>query len=141
MEKPLPSDTHNVPALQTNLPVKKEEGMFAEIQNEMMASLIEGILPKIKPLIKPALDGLAKYLGNNEKIILIRQNSVGSSTKVIVLNNTKFPGYSIINEEGQQTVSVDQACIEGVYDSNEFIEMLFSGKLSKLSELLENGNK
>lgn len=126
--------------MENKLPVKPD-GLFKDMQDEMMQSFIEGLLPKVKPLIKPALEGLKKYLGNNEKLILIRQNSETSSTKVIVLNNVKFPGYSIINEENEKTVSVSPECIEGVYDSDEFIEMLFSGKFSKLSALFDNGNK
>lgn len=121
---------------QNNLPAKKEETLVDKMQGEMAASFISSILPKVQPLIGPALDGLKDFLGDNNFTIIIRQGKRTGSTKVIVLDNNKFPGYSIINEQDKKEFSIDETCLKGLYDSEEFIRMLFAGELTKLSELL-----
>ena len=55
-----------------NLPAKKDN-FLSDIQGEIFASTIEGLIPKIKPFIAPAIEKFKEFLGDNDKTIVIRR--------------------------------------------------------------------
>lgn len=62
-----------------------KEGSFQnELNQEMLTSVAETLMPKLKPFITPMLDKLKEYMGNNSKMVMIRQNSEGELFIVIV---------------------------------------------------------
>lgn len=115
------------------LKVEKKENIFTEIQEEMFASTIEALLPKIKPFIKPAVGKFEEFLGDNEKTIIIRKLKGGSPT-VFIFDN-KIGNYKIevdpSNSVSIFTASQEPSPVIDIYDVNLFIEMLISGQLMK----------
>lgn len=87
-----------MPALnqEQGLEVEKEMSFMDTAKEAALMSLVEGILPKIKPFIDPAVKKLEEYFGDDEKIFLIRRTK-GKAAQVIVLDNTKG-SYLISNE-------------------------------------------
>lgn len=121
-------------AEQNNLPAKiekKEESLFDEVKGEMLASAAQAIIPKIIPFVEPAMDEFDKYLGDNDKLILIRKIK-DCPSMVIILDNNKG-GYTIEMDKSQgvEIFDVDEEAVNATYGVREFIEKLFSGELIK----------
>ncbi len=128
--------------LSATLPKPEPEQTFAqELQEDAIMGLVEGFLPKIKPMIEKATVKLEEYFGDDEKIFLMRRVS-GQAAKVIVLSNVK--GYyqisnktSIEGEGEDAEVVMDKEFIVSkdavidVYDSADFINKLLAGDFTK----------
>lgn len=110
-----------------------KKSMFSDVQEEMFGTLVEGLIPKIKPFIKPAVEKFREFLGDNEKIIVIRQLKGGSPT-VFVLDN-HIGDYHIENSAEEKknifTASGTPSPVKDIYDVNLFIEKLLTGELMK----------
>lgn len=91
----------------------------------MLQQFISSILPKLEPAIKKASGALSEYLGDNEKIIILRQLKKGSDPMVIILNNKK--NFNITGEN----FSADQDSVEQIFNVKEFISKIFSGEFTK----------
>lgn len=124
-----------------NLPVKKENNtpLLNGMEDEIMASLIESVMPKLKPMIGPALEKLKEYLGDNERFIIMRQLKKTNDIVVVVMKNIKEEGnYNISNKDGVLNFSVDKLAVEGVYKAEDFVEKLLTGQFTQMIE--DNGN-
>lgn len=124
------------------LPKPEPEQTFAqEIQEDAVMGLIEGFLPKIKPMIEKAITKLDEYFGDDSKIFLIRRQA-GQAAKVIVLSNVK--GYyeisnkTSIEGEGddaevlmEKEFKVHKDAVIDVYDTADFISKLLNGEFTK----------
>lgn len=91
----------------------------------MLQQFISSILPKLEPAIKKASGALSEYLGDNEKIIILRQLKKGSDPMVIILNNKK--NFSITGE----SFSADQNAVEQIFNVTQFVAKIFSGEFTK----------
>lgn len=94
--------SNNLPAVQNSTELViveqevKEMSFMDSAREAALMSLVEGILPKIKPFIDPAVKKLEEYFGDDSKMFLIRRTK-GKAAQVIVLDNTKG-SYLISNE-------------------------------------------
>lgn len=98
---------------------------IAGMDEMMLQQFISSILPKLEPAIKKASGALSEYLGDNEKIIILRQLKKGSAPMVIILNNKK--NFNITGEN----FSADQDSVEQIFNVTEFISKIFSGEFTK----------
>jgi hypothetical protein len=112
--------------------------MIKGFESDMAESLISGVLPKIKPFIKPMLSELNKYLGDEDKTIIIRKKG-DKSALVIIFDNTKdfsVVGGNVTNEEGKVISNKGKlsgekgACLQ-VFSIDQFVDMLINGKLTE----------
>lgn len=76
--------------------VVEEVSFMDTAKQAALMSFVEGILPKIKPFINPAVKKLEEYFGDDEKVFLITRKK-DRAARVIVLDNTKG-SYIISNE-------------------------------------------
>lgn len=108
-----------------------------EMKEDAMMGFIEGLIPKLEPMIQKASEKLKEYFGDDEKIFMIKRKA-GSSPQVIVLSNLKGK-YLISNEtriEGDEIISENEfratnSSVIDVYDTGEFVTKLLSGEFTK----------
>lgn len=106
-----------------NKVVKKGE-IETFMQEGMIGSLIEGVLPKVIPLISPALDKFTEYLGEDNKTIVIRRRKDKPPLVIIFDNSKEFQ----VNGEG--ITGQDKTAVLGMYDIKQFIEQLIKGDIN-----------
>lgn len=95
----------------------------------------------VKPMLIDAMKELGKYLGNNDKIVVLRRMNNESNVAVVILD-THMP-FRIIGGEKfifggdpiSETDKTPKALVKN-YDANEFIDMLLSGRMKELTEKL-----
>lgn len=108
---------------------KKEGGLFDKIKEDVLMEVIEGAIPKIKPFLEPAMNKMNEWLGDDDKLIVIRKNK-GKSAKVIIFNNKK--GEYEIKSGKDKLFTADKESIIGVFDIEEFMTKIIGGDISKL---------
>lgn len=121
--------TGNHPKDDTKSQNKKNLPMMMGIKDEILASVIEDVLPKLQPMIAPAKRELEKYLGSDEKLILLSKASEGSSAKVIVIKTDS--NLLIQGKKLGRKFTCEKEAIEHVFNVDEFVEMLLTGKLTE----------
>jgi len=91
-----------------------------------MESLVKGILPKVLPMIEPALAKLKDFMGKNISMYCREMNGV---IMVVIIDKSKgdFDIHKIKNDE---VFSVDEPAIVKALALDEFIQDLLSGKFS-----------
>lgn len=109
--------------------VKKEGGLFDKIKDDVLMEVIEGAIPKIKPFLEPAMAKMNEWLGDDDKLVVIRKNK-GQSAKVIIFDNKK--GEYEIKSGENKSFTADKDSIIGVFDIEEFMTKIISGDISKL---------
>lgn len=102
--------------------------LFDKVKEDMLMSMVEGILPQVKPFLAPALEKFNEWFGEDEKLIVIKKNK-GGSIKVIILDNSKGE-YEIRNGENKKFSAPPDAII-GVYPLDDFMEKIISGEFTK----------
>ena len=107
-----------------------KSNLFDKFKEDMLMEVVEGVLPKIKPFLKPAVEKMNEWFGEDDKIIIIKKNK-NQGTKVIILDNKKGE-YEIVNSINSKKFSVDRDSIIGVHDIENFIEKVISGDITKL---------
>lgn len=111
------------------------------MQESTVRSFVEGALPAVLPMLEPLSQKLDEYLGDNEKIIIIRRSNSNSRATVLVLDTSKeftvkgaekkedrvFSMKAKLDEEGNKVP------IPVIYYFNtaEFVKELLSGKFTK----------
>lgn len=114
---------------------KKEETPIIDSMNEgIFAALATELLPKIQPMIEPLSNKLDKYLGNNEKCIIVRKT--GNKASVIIVDNKK--SYTLANgnltmareKDDKGNLLPPEALLE-YFSTEEFIQNLLSGKFTE----------
>lgn len=85
-----------------------------EMTEDLMQEIVEALLPKVKPIIKPATAKFNNYLAQGKKIII---QSVEGRAMIFVVNEADIETFDL--KEGKEP--------EHVYDSEVFIEMILSG--------------
>lgn len=88
-----------------------------QAQSDMFQSIVESILPKVQPLIKPATEGLKKYI-NSGKMLLLK--SIEGEPYVFVINESDVDTFTLKDDK-----SPDQS-----FEVEELIEKILSGDLS-----------
>ena len=112
---------------------KKPVPIVDMFQSDMMATIVEGLLPKIQPMIEPMKNKLAEYLGNNEKIIIVRRSNDKTEPSVMVLDTSKdFTIAGGANKKFSFALDEDKKpiAILEYLDIGEFIQSMLSGKFS-----------
>ena len=103
---------------------QNEKGNIQSYMEEgMISSLLEGIMPKIIPMIKPAIQKFTEYLGDEDKTIIIRRKK-DKDPLVIIFDNKKdfnITGTSVNGEDG---------AVINIYNIKEFIEKLMEGGIN-----------
>lgn len=104
------------------------------MQEQTFAALIETLLPKVTPMIGPMKDKLASYLGDNEKVIIVRRSNNKSDPSVMVLDNNHR--FELVGGENK-SLKFDtddegrpKALVEFL-DIGEFISAMLSGKFNQ----------
>lgn len=133
-----------------NEPVKEVEGqkksnaLIDSLQEDVAASFLEGIMPKLKPLIEKAMESLGVYLGNNDKIFLMRKLP-GKKIQVFVFDNNQS-NYHLSNDVDRNPkmqfganvpkngVEPDGDATLMVIDGEDFITKLISGEFKAKQE-------
>lgn len=118
----------------------KKKALLGGIEDEFIASTIESFIPKLKPMIKPALEKFKKYLGDNDRFICIRQMKESSVATVIIFNNKAKGRYMVVNngDTGEKVFEADQVTVEGVYNIEDFVEKLLTGDFTRMLEKAED---
>ncbi len=94
--------------------IKKElEAGFKDV-------FIENIIPKLKKHLKPAVDHLMEYLGEDEKVLIMR--------------NTKEGGKLFVLEASKSEILIEEDAVINTFDIHESIELIIQGKLSEYIE-------
>jgi len=109
--------------------VKKEGGLFDKIKDDVLMEVVESAIPKIKPFLEPAMAKMNEWLGDDEKLVVIRKNK-GQSAKVIIFDNKK--GEYEIKSGENKSFTADKESIIGVFDIEEFMTKIINGDISKL---------
>lgn len=123
--------------------IKKEEkeDFIDEMKQDAFLGVIEGVLPKLTPMIEKASVKLEEYFGDNEKIFLIRRIN-GKKPQVMVLSNLKgsytISNKAIITGEGENaeieienTFNGTQSAVIDIHDTGEFVTKLLNGEFTK----------
>jgi len=105
------------------------ENLFDKVKEDALMSLVETALPKIQPFLKPAVEKMNEWFGQDDKLIIIKKNK-GQSVKVIIFDNKKGD-YEISKLDDKSVFTADKDCIVGVYDIEDFATKLISGELTK----------
>lgn len=120
---------------------KKEESktpLTDMMQESTVRSFVEGALPAVLPMLKPLSEKLDGYLGNDEKIIIIRRNSDKSTASVLVLDTSKnftikggkekkFSMDAIKDGDG----NIKAVPVIYYFNTEEFVTELLSGKFTQ----------
>lgn len=110
---------------------KKEPGLFDEGKAAMLRGIIEPLIPKITPFVKPMIEDVEKSFGDNEYTVVIRCKKLGAKAEVIFLDNSK--DWMISCEGGVKKFTVsEKAAIRNMFGLYDLIMALFSGKAKSL---------
>lgn len=85
-----------------------------EMTDDLMQEIVEALLPKVKPIIKPATAKFNDYLAQGKKIVI---QSVDGRAMIFVINEDDIDAFDL--KEGRKP--------EHIYDSEVFIEMILTG--------------
>jgi hypothetical protein len=112
---------------------KSTSPIMDSMKDEIAKELISSLLPKVKPFIKPAAEKLDNYLGDNERIIVIRRSSKSKSSKVIVLNANGEYDISCDGKGNKQFIAdhlnnTEIKTAEHIFDINQFIDKFLCGE-------------
>jgi len=96
--------------------------ILAAMQAEMMMTVVDSVLPSLKPFIEPGINKLNEFLGDDEKLLVVRR--LNGVSILFVIDKSKG-AFEITNE----TMNIDEdACIVSS-PLNVGIESLLKGKL------------
>lgn len=115
---------------------EKPQTFMDEMKEDAIMGVVEGLIPKLGPMIDKTTVKLEEYFGDDEKIFLIRRSG-GQPAKVIVLSNV-VGSYTITNKaelDGDEIVITKQFkaskdCVVGVHDTAAFVQKLLSGEFT-----------
>ena len=112
---------------------KPKNALMAEMNEGLVSSLVETIMPKIKPFIEPAMAKFNEFLGNDEKTIIIRKLGENSAS-VIIFDNNKLDevGYNISYNSNERKFTCEkQETVFTMESIDGFINKLLTGEFSK----------
>ena len=109
---------------------EKQSSVFDKIKEDMLMEVVESAIPKLKPFLKPTMEKMNEWFGEDEKLIVIKKNK-GQKTQVIIFDNTKGD-YEIKRSGVSNTFTADAECVVGVYEIETFVEKMITGDISKL---------
>ncbi len=85
----------------------KEGTLIRELEDDAIKGMVmDTILPKIKPFIKPMLHKVAEMLGDDKYMVIIRKDENGNPS-VIVIENEHIASFEISNEAIKHAQSLD----------------------------------
>lgn len=85
-----------------------------EYTDDLMQEIVEALLPKVKPIIKPATEKFNQFLAKGKKIVI---QSVDGRAMIFIIAEEDIDTFEL--KEGKTP--------EQIYDSEVFIEMILSG--------------
>lgn len=125
-------------AKNSNLPAKletsvvKKNPLLEGIKDEVAQTMIESILPKLKPFLKPAVEHIESFLGDNDNLVVLRVPKKGKTSQVVVLDNNEPLEISVrIDEKTGQVhkkFTASSKAVKEVFETHVFLELILSGK-------------
>lgn len=97
--------------------MSNERSLVRKAQDQMEQEIASQIIDMVKPALKPALEKLNEYLGDDEKMIIIRRPK-DMDTVVAVIETDKVEKFSLSTDEYER------------YSAKDFVENLLSGNLN-----------
>lgn len=116
---------------------KSKTPLIDMMQESSVKSFVEGALPAVLPMLEPLSIKLDEYLGDNEKIIIIRRASSKSRAAVLVLDTSKDftvkGGKDKVFSMAAKMVDGHKVPVPVIYYFNtaEFVTELLSGKFTQ----------
>lgn len=122
-----------------NMQIIKSEPTFIDDMKDMMnESFVDGILPKLKPMIGPAVIKLEEYFGDDSKVFFIRRLK-NSQAEVFVFDNTKGD-YIISNKVYPETLegkTFEETTAKLLKETEEFFEKEFEKTVQQIKNRKE----
>lgn len=97
-------------------------------KDDMMGQVMEGIIPKIMPMIKPALKKLSDFLGENK---LIHVRNLNGSVTVFIIDKSKGD-FNISKIDGNESLEIDPEAVEQVLSLDDFVTSILNGEFKGL---------
>lgn len=127
--------------------IKIEKAEKPSLQDEVDGAILEGFMetvmstPKVKSMIAKGVDKFNEFMGDDDKVIIIRRLK-GRSGLVIVVDNAngefEISRKEILDEEGngtgnfKKTLAMDADNVINKYVIENFVEKLLRGELQDL---------
>ena len=106
----------NLPANKnTELKVVKEKSIHSEAQDLLFAEVLEAILPKVKPLMKPAVKRFTEFMSKGN---IIQIQFVEGRVYVFVIKEENLTSFEM--KEGTEP--------DFTYDVEDFLQKILSGE-------------
>jgi len=109
------------------------ESVFKQGEETLQEQIAIKAIGLVNPLLKGCNEEISTYLGDNEKVILLRKINKDSPVGIFVLDakgNFEIKG-------GEKFVFTgDKAVLLKYYTAEEFVELLLTGRLKELTEKL-----
>lgn len=115
----------------------KMEDMRHQAENFFAEELMEKLLPKIKKLIPVVEKEVKKYLGDNERIIILKKESNGDVSVVIMKQSEIEINFKNIKESDPIEVQQEKVkeAIINVYSLDECAQALIDGNMEKFIKI------
>lgn len=116
-----------------NLPAKVETGLDIIKQQEADAGLffLEGLIHKLAPQIAGMNDKISEYLGDNEKIIILRKKDKNSPPVVITFDTAKYLEIVFNKGDVKKLFTAEPEAILNSTDVGQFLQNLLTGGFDK----------
>ena len=105
---------------------KESPSVVDKMKDQMIVGAIESILPTIEPFLKPSIEKLKEFIGDDDKILLLR--SINKKVFIFVIDGTK--GEYVISNVPQKSNPKGQ--MDLVQDSLIFVQEVDHGILDLL---------
>jgi len=109
------------------------ESVFKQGEETLQQQIAIKAIGLVKPMLQDCCGEISSYLGDNEKVILIRKTKKDSPVGILVLDskaNFEIKGGDVFSFTG------DKAALLKYYTAEEFVELLLTGRLKELTEKL-----
>ena len=99
-----------------------ETSVVKEAEEMMMQEFIENLLPKVKKYIMPVKGKLAEWMGDDEKVLILRKDKQTGELFLMVVETEGIKEMSFVSEDSFNVYPIDDfvdAILEGRFDDLE----------------------
>ena len=109
------------------------EDVFKQSEETIQQQIAIKAISLVKPMLTDCCSEISNYLGDNDKVILIRKTKKESPVGILVLDSK-----GSFEIKGGDTFSFtgDKKALLKYYTAEEFVEMLLTGQLKEMTEKL-----
>jgi len=107
--------------------------VFSQGEETLQQQVAMKAIGLVKPMLEDCCGEISSYLGDNEKVILIRKTKKDSPVGILVLDsksNFEIKGGNEFKFTG------DKSALLKYYTAEEFVELLLTGRMKELTEKL-----